>query len=86
MGASRSSEPRTRMPLERLQPALFHALRNGFFVDQLYAVTILRLAWWMAALHRNWLDRWVWSGIPMAASGPLPGAWGGSIFRSTAGW
>ena len=34
--------------LERLQPALFHALHKGLFVDQLYAVTVLRLAWWIA--------------------------------------
>ncbi|MGB8535239.1 MAG: NADH-quinone oxidoreductase subunit L [Acidobacteriaceae bacterium] len=53
--------------LEQLQPSLFHALRKGFFIDELYALTILRLAWWMAAAA-NWLDRWVWSGIPLAVS------------------
>jgi NADH-quinone oxidoreductase subunit L len=53
--------------LEQLQPSLFHALRKGLFIDELYAVTILRLAWWIACIA-NWLDRWVWSGIPLAVS------------------
>jgi NADH-quinone oxidoreductase subunit L len=53
--------------LEQLQPSLFHALHKGFFIDELYALTILRLAWWMA-VFANWLDRWVWSGIPLAVS------------------
>ena len=53
--------------LEQLQPSLFHALHKGFFIDELYALTILRLGWWMAAAA-NWLDHWVWSGIPLAVS------------------
>jgi NADH-quinone oxidoreductase subunit L len=53
--------------LEVLQPALFHALHQGFFIDQLYELTILRLVWWIA-VAANWLDRWVWSGIPLAVS------------------
>jgi NADH-quinone oxidoreductase subunit L len=53
--------------LEQLQPSLFHALHKGFFIDELYALTILRLAWWLA-VFANWLDRWVWSGIPLAVS------------------
>ena len=53
--------------LERLQPALFHALHQGFYIDQLYALTILRLAWWMAILA-DFIDRWIWSGIPWAVS------------------
>lgn len=59
-------------PLERLQPAIFHALRNGLYVDQFYAMTIQRLAW-LAASVANWLDRWVWSGIPTAVSGLIRG-------------
>jgi NADH-quinone oxidoreductase subunit L len=54
--------------LERLQPATFHALRRGLYVDQFYAMTIQRLAWWIACVT-NWLERWVWSGIPIAVSG-----------------
>jgi NADH-quinone oxidoreductase subunit L len=53
--------------LERLQPAVFYALKRGLFVDQLYAMTVLRLAWWIACVA-NWLERWVWGGIPVAVS------------------
>jgi NADH-quinone oxidoreductase subunit L len=53
--------------LEKLQPAIFHALRQGLYIDQLYAQTILRLVWWIAILA-NWLERWVWSGIPLMIS------------------
>jgi NADH-quinone oxidoreductase subunit L len=53
--------------LERLQPALFHMLHKGFYIDQLYALTILRPAWWMANLT-DFIDRWIWSGIPRAVS------------------
>ncbi len=53
--------------LEHLQPAIFHAIKHAFFVDQLYALTVLRLAWWIACVA-NWLDRWIWSGIPVAVS------------------
>ena len=58
--------------LERLQPAVFHALRQGLYVDQLYALTIQRLAWWIANVAA-WLDRWVWSGIPIAVAGLTKG-------------
>jgi NADH-quinone oxidoreductase subunit L len=53
--------------LELLQPSLFHALRQGLFIDRIYELTILRLAWWVA-IAANWLDRWVWGGIPAAVS------------------
>jgi NADH-quinone oxidoreductase subunit L len=53
--------------LELLQPSLFHALHQGLFIDQLYELTILRLVWWVA-IAANWLDRWVWSGMPLAVS------------------
>ena len=58
--------------LGRLQPALFHALHKGFYIDELYALTILRLAWWMANLA-NFIDRWIWSGIPRAVSALIQG-------------
>jgi NADH-quinone oxidoreductase subunit L len=58
--------------LEQLQPALFHVLHKGFFVDQIYAETVVRLAWWMA-LAASWLDRWVWSGIPPVVSAATKG-------------
>ncbi len=58
--------------LERLQPAVFHALREGLFIDQLYARTILRPAWWIANFS-DWLERWLWSGIPIAVSAVTKG-------------
>jgi NADH-quinone oxidoreductase subunit L len=58
--------------LERLQPRVFHALKHALFVDQLYALTVLRLAWWVACFA-NWLERWVWSGIPVAVSAMTKG-------------
>jgi NADH-quinone oxidoreductase subunit L len=58
--------------LEQLQPELFHALRKGLYVDQIYAETVVRLAWWMA-LAANWLERWVWSGIPLVVSAVTKG-------------
>jgi len=36
-------------------------LRNGFFVDRFYEVTVIRFNSWCARFC-NWLDRWVWSG------------------------
>ncbi len=58
--------------VEQLQPALFHALHKGLFVDQIYAETVVRLAWWIA-LVANWLERWVWSGIPPVVSAVTKG-------------
>ncbi len=60
----RAADPDT---LERLQPVVFHALKHGMYIDQLYALTVQRVAWWLACLM-NWLERWLWSGIPLAAS------------------
>jgi NADH-quinone oxidoreductase subunit L len=47
--------------LERLQPKIFNVLRHGFFVDQLYDATVIRLNAWFARFC-NWLERWVWGG------------------------
>ena len=47
--------------LERLQPQIFNVLRNGFFVDKLYELTIIRFNTWCAR-SCAWLDRWVWGG------------------------
>src|ERR1700733_619917 len=58
--------------LERLQPAVFHALHRGFYIDQFYALTILPLAWWIARLS-SFIDRWIWSGIPLAVSALVQG-------------
>jgi NADH-quinone oxidoreductase subunit L len=47
--------------LEHLQPQIFNALRNGFFVDKLYEATIIRFNG-SCARFCDWLDRWVWGG------------------------
>jgi NADH-quinone oxidoreductase subunit L len=52
---------RNRDPLEQLQPQIFNLLRNGYFVDRFYEVTVVRFNKW-CALASAWLERWVWGG------------------------
>jgi NADH-quinone oxidoreductase subunit L len=54
-------------PLEKIQPALYRALQKGLYVDRLYALTVVKLTWWIA-LVASWLERWVWNGIPALVS------------------
>jgi NADH-quinone oxidoreductase subunit L len=51
----------------RLQPHIFTVLAHAFYVDALYAATLLRLN---AAWSRlcDWLDRWVWNGAVQTVS------------------
>jgi NADH-quinone oxidoreductase subunit L len=58
--------------LERMQPAVFRALHQGLYIDQLYALTIQRLAWF-TAIAANWLERWIWAGVPWAVSAVTKG-------------
>jgi NADH-quinone oxidoreductase subunit L len=53
--------------LEKIQPQLYRALQKGLYIDHLYAATIVRLTWWLAVFNA-WLERWVWSGIPVIVS------------------
>jgi NADH-quinone oxidoreductase subunit L len=53
--------------LEKIQPAVFRALQKAFYVDQLYAATIVKLTW-LLSLFADWLERWVWSGVPTLVS------------------
>jgi NADH-quinone oxidoreductase subunit L len=53
--------------LERIQPQLYRALQKGLYIDHLYAVTVVKLTWWLAVFNA-WLERWVWSGIPVLVS------------------
>jgi len=53
--------------LERLQPQTFNVLRNGFFIDRLYDVTIIRFNGWCARAC-DWLDRWIWGGAVRSVS------------------
>jgi NADH-quinone oxidoreductase subunit L len=48
--------------LERLQPGIFHALADRLYVDQFYALTVIRFAHWISRVF-NWMDRWIWNGI-----------------------
>jgi NADH-quinone oxidoreductase subunit L len=48
-------------PLDRLQPQIFHVLRNGYFVDALYQNTIIRFVTWCSHFS-DWFDRWIWGG------------------------
>ena len=68
MGGSHTCTPVTKMRLEQLQPAVFHAHQTRTFIDQLYAFTVLRLGVVDRMCVANWLERWVWSGIPVAVS------------------
>jgi NADH-quinone oxidoreductase subunit L len=58
--------------LERLLPAVFRALKNGLYIDQLFAATFQRAAWWMAKLAA-WIDRFVWGGLPPAVAAVTKG-------------
>jgi NADH-quinone oxidoreductase subunit L len=51
----------------RLQPQIFTVLAHAFYVDALYAATLVRLN---AAWSRicDWLDRWVWNGAVQTVS------------------
>lgn len=53
--------------LQQWQPAIFRVLNKAFYVDQLYALTVERLAWRLAATSA-WIDRWIWGGIPVAVA------------------
>jgi proton-translocating NADH-quinone oxidoreductase chain L len=47
--------------LERLQPGIFHALAERLYVDEFYALTLIRMARWGSQLF-DWMDRRVWNG------------------------
>jgi NADH-quinone oxidoreductase subunit L len=49
-------------PLEYAQPALFRFLANKMYIDELYARTIIALAW-ASARFSDWMDRYFWDGL-----------------------
>ena len=54
-----ATEPDT---LQRAMPPVWAVLRDKFYVDELYGVTVIAFyAWW--ARVADWLDRRVWGGI-----------------------
>jgi NADH-quinone oxidoreductase subunit L len=67
-------------PLERIRPDVFAVLRNKYYVDELYEVSVVRVnAWW--ARTCDWLDRWVWSGAVQLVSYAVVGlSWVSRMF------
>jgi NADH-quinone oxidoreductase subunit L len=55
-------------PLEKSVPALFRLLQNKFFIDEIYAVTVIRLNR-AFSIFADWMDRVVWGGAVNAVSG-----------------
>jgi NADH-quinone oxidoreductase subunit L len=58
--------------LERIQPAVFHALGNRLYVDELYEHTVIALARFGAAFAA-WLDRWILGGVVRAVAALVTG-------------
>jgi len=53
--------------LESLQPGAFATLTHAFYVDAIYAATLIRVnKWW--SLVCDWFDRWIWNGAVYAIS------------------
>lgn len=53
--------------LGQLQPRIFAVLAHGFYVDELYAATVIRLNS-LCSRVSDWLDRWVWNGVVQSVS------------------
>jgi NADH-quinone oxidoreductase subunit L len=62
------------------QPQVFSLLGHAFYVDALYAATLIRLnTWWSKAC--DWFDRWVWNGAVQIVSFLVVGlAWVDNFF------
>ena len=59
---------RQKDPLEKSLPAVFALLQNKFYIDEIYAATVIRLNA-AFSLFADWLDRVVWGGAVNAVSG-----------------
>jgi NADH-quinone oxidoreductase subunit L len=55
-------------PLEKSLPAVFRLLQNKFYVDEIYAATVIRLNT-AFSICADWLDRVIWAGAVNAVSG-----------------
>jgi len=60
-------------PLRQLQPHIFSAFAHAFYIDVLYAATIVRLNTALAHLSA-WFDRWIWNGAVQIVSYVVLGA------------
>jgi NADH-quinone oxidoreductase subunit L len=58
----RSPRPEAPDALERIAPMPWGWLRDKFYVDELYAVTVIAFYGWWARVS-DWLDRRVWGGL-----------------------
>ncbi len=59
--------PREKDPLEQSLPALFGLLQNKFFIDEIYAATVIRLNTAFSSFA-DWMDRVIWGGAVNAVS------------------
>jgi NADH-quinone oxidoreductase subunit L len=55
-------------PLEKTLPAVFRLLQNKFYMDEIYAATVIRLNT-AFSICADWLDRVIWAGAVNAVSG-----------------
>jgi NADH-quinone oxidoreductase subunit L len=61
-GAQDRDRPAGVDPLEYAQPTLFRFLSNKMWIDEVYARTIIALAWASARLS-DWMDHYFWDGL-----------------------
>ena len=54
--------------IESAQPRMFHLLICAFYINELYAATVVSFTRF-AALASAWLDRWIFGGVVRAVSG-----------------
>jgi len=64
----RSPRPEEPDVMERAIPPVWAALRDKFYVDELYGVTVIAFYGWWARVS-NWLDRRVWGGVVAGVAG-----------------
>jgi NADH-quinone oxidoreductase subunit L len=60
-------------PLQQIQPQIFSILAHAFYIDHLYAATIVRLNTALAHISA-WFDRWIWNGVVQTLSYIVLGA------------
>jgi NADH-quinone oxidoreductase subunit L len=60
-GRKQIEDPESQDAVERIQPQIFNVLRNAYFVDRFYEVTVIRFNTWCSHLC-DWLDQWIWGG------------------------
>jgi len=64
---SKSPEASAPDVLEKSAPALWHLLRDKFYIDELYSATVVAFFWAFARVA-DWFDRRIWGGIVAAVT------------------